>query len=438
MSNLSTVDVIIIGAGAAGLAAARELRSTGLQVIILEARDRVGGRIFTYRDPKVSVPIELGAEFLHGTTPLTDEILQAARLSAYEITGEHWSSKNGRLSRVNKYGDRIDKVLGKVDPNRDPDQSFDDYLQSHPSLPSRDRQLAREFIEGFHAADASRISERSLAQGDDDDADRIGRIAEGYDQVTTWLAREVYDAVVLNTRVRRIEWGRHAVSVEATSNGTSSTYSARAVIVTVPLSTLQRPPDEAGAIEFSPELPDIRGAAAQLAMGHVARISLAFTEAFWTNRLSPPKGATSYCLSFLHGEKVPFRVWWTAFPVRTPVIVGWTGGPKAEQLLLGGKDALYEQAIESLAKLTRISTQELQSLLMGMWSHDWSTDPLSGGAYSYALVGGADAARTLAHPVQGTIFFAGEATATDGKNGTVEGALMTGQRAARSLLSLLD
>ncbi|MFI5238904.1 MAG: FAD-dependent oxidoreductase, partial [Gemmatimonadales bacterium] len=87
MDQPGVVDAIIIGAGAAGLAAASELRANGRSVVVIEARSRVGGRIFTYRDPLVPVPIELGAEFLHGATPNTDTIIGRAELTAVDVVG---------------------------------------------------------------------------------------------------------------------------------------------------------------------------------------------------------------------------------------------------------------------------------------------------------------------------------------------------------------
>src|SRR5215218_10360612 len=149
------VDVLIVGAGAAGLAAARELRAAGVRVTILEARGRVGGRIFTYRDPRVPVPIELGAEFLHGTTPETDAIIAEAKLTACEVVGDHWRAREGKFQRADKFWKRIDRVMEKLDPHRTPDQSFLEYLQTYACKPklARDRRLACEFVEGFHAAD---------------------------------------------------------------------------------------------------------------------------------------------------------------------------------------------------------------------------------------------------------------------------------------------
>src|SRR6185312_2735638 len=123
MDQADVFDAIIIGAGAAGLAAATELRANGRSVVVLEARGRVGGRIFTYRDPAVVAPIELGAEFLHGATPNTDTIIDAAGLTSFDVVGEHWRACEGNLRQVD-YWKKVEKVLAKLDEHRTPDRSF--------------------------------------------------------------------------------------------------------------------------------------------------------------------------------------------------------------------------------------------------------------------------------------------------------------------------
>ena len=209
--DATDVDVVVIGAGVAGLAAARELRDAHLDVAILEARGRVGGRIYTYRDPAVAAPIELGAEFLHGATPETDAIIDAAHLHAVDVVGDHWRAEHGRFSDVGDFWKRVDRVLGKLDAHRTPDRSFADFLAEQETR-SREkarrkgkrtagkrgtetRRLALEFVQGFHAADPERVSERWLANGGDpgesDSESRTGRLVDGYDRVPAHLARDL-------------------------------------------------------------------------------------------------------------------------------------------------------------------------------------------------------------------------------------------------------
>ena len=113
---------MIIGAGVAGLAAARALREAGVRMTVLEARNRVGGRILTVRDRRSSVPIELGAEFLHGGAPETRAITDEAGLNVIDITGDRWKAARGRFSNINDFWVRLNRILGQVDPQRSPDR----------------------------------------------------------------------------------------------------------------------------------------------------------------------------------------------------------------------------------------------------------------------------------------------------------------------------
>ena len=449
MEQTDQFDSIIIGAGASGLAAAHELRARGRNVLVLEARSRVGGRIFTYRDPAVSVPIELGAEFLHGATPETDTIIADAGLRSLDVTGEQWQAHEGNFRPVDFYG-QIGRVLRKLDEHRTPDRSFADYIAERAARKrkpkdARARKVATEFVQGFHAADPERVSERWLARGGDPaespEDERSGRVLEGYDRVTAFLARDVYDAIELNTVVTRVEWTRGDVTVHCVgSDGRERAFAATTVIVTLPVSVLQARPGETGAVEFSPGIPSLDDALGGLAMGTVIRTVFAFSERFWEHGLqnAPDRGGAGLAsLSFMHSPGSTFPVWWTQFPERSPLLVGWLGGPPASALSAQSDADIERLALRDLASHLGTSYERLAGLVTGSWMHNWETDPFSRGGYSYAVVGGSGAARKLARPVEQTVFFAGEALDTDGHGGTVEGALATGSRAARGVLQAL-
>jgi phytoene dehydrogenase-like protein len=157
-------DVVVVGAGAAGLAAADALRRAGLGVVVLEARDRIGGRIFTHRDARVPVPIELGAEFVHGEAPETNRLLREAGQALLDLGGESWERRGGRLHPAGEYWRLVDRVLSRIS-EEDPDLTLDEWLAKKPGGPSlaRARTLTRRFVQGFHAADPARVSLRSLA-----------------------------------------------------------------------------------------------------------------------------------------------------------------------------------------------------------------------------------------------------------------------------------
>ena len=191
----TTVEVAIVGAGVAGLEAGRVLHEANVDIAILEARERIGGRVFTMRDPRLPVPIELGAEFVHGSAPELRDIAREAQLALLDVGGERWWSERGRLRRAEEFWSQLELVMQRLDAKREPDRSFADFLQT--SFPHRRHERARtvalQWIKGFQAADPSRVSERAMAEGgspgDDVRERRIGRILEGYDQVPRWIAR---------------------------------------------------------------------------------------------------------------------------------------------------------------------------------------------------------------------------------------------------------
>jgi monoamine oxidase len=412
-------DVIVIGAGAAGLMAARVLRQHGLSVNVLEAGDRVGGRVRTLYDTNAGVPVELGAEFVHGEAKETNRLFDEARLVMTPVLGQHVRSDRGEMSDQERTWKRMARVFKMMDADREEDRSFQAFLDEKPGGPllKDERELARGFIQGFNAADPWRISEKALAeQGNPTEgAAKAARVLGGYAALIEHVARDVRDVVRMQSVVERILWEKGRVDVH-TRDG--SIHTARAAVITVPLPFLQ---DQ--SIAIVPEVPTLRKAARALVMGHVARVSVVVKERFWEKKVED--------LAYVHTPERPFNVWWTMYPVRALVLTGWAGGPPAVELMQSGD--VEEIAVRELARAFGMRRERVESLVDSLVRHDWTADAHTRGAYAYVGVGGAGAARRLARPIQGTLFVAGEAT--DEENmGTVEAALASGIRAARQVV----
>lgn len=436
--------IAIVGAGVAGLAAARALVDAGEDVTVLEARDRVGGRLHTVRDDRAAHPVELGAEFLHGEATETTELVRSAGLVSYEVLGVRWRAEGKRLTHVGNFWDELDDVMRKLSDTRTPDRSFQEFLDSNPGGPrlARARSLAREFVAGFHAADPTLISERAMAEGGsprgDQEEERIGRLLDGYDRIPQWLARDLGGALQTGTAVTRIVWkkGHVRVSTRRTSSDDVGEVMARAVIVSVPLGVLLAERGDEGAIEIEPAPATHVRASRLLAMGHARRVIYTFDHPFWESRRlrRVPRDSSLSTMSFLQGTDKDFPTWWTMMPMRIPMLTAWAGGPRASNMAGLSNEHVAALGVSALARMIGVSRSTVERALVGSWTHDWSVDPWSRGAYSYNKVGGSDASKTLSRSVDDTLFFAGEAADAEGRNGTVHGAIASGRRAARQVL----
>ncbi|HEY4732911.1 MAG TPA: NAD(P)/FAD-dependent oxidoreductase [Gemmatimonadaceae bacterium] len=433
------VDVAIVGAGVAGLAAMRQLEDGGVRTCVIEARDRIGGRIWTQHDERLPHAIELGAEFIHGSAEETVEMLEPARLLANAINGHRWRMRGGKLRRLDDFWKQLDVVMRHLKSDGK-DESFADFLSRSPGGRSAAdaRALALQFVEGFHAADPRFISAISLSEGgspgDDREEQRMMRISGGYQGVPQWLARGLGERILLQRAVDRVEWERGSVTLRARdANGRSMSIRARAVIITAPLAVLFAETGEEGSIEFSPEPPVIDRMKGQLAAGSVARVTLLFRERWWTEKMSAlPKDESLDSLTFVQGETKEFPVCWTLHPAHVPAMVCWTGGIAAKAMADLPYEERVDKAIVGLAKNLGVTKRRVESQVEAAWTHNWDRDPYARGAYSYPMVGGARAAKELARPIQNTIWFAGEAADADGRNGTVNGAIGSGRTAAKA------
>jgi monoamine oxidase len=399
-------DVIVIGAGAAGLAAADELSRAGRSVLVLEARDRIGGRVWTRRMSGLDIPVELGGEFVHGKAAVTHGLLRRAGMRTVASGRVQRYAARGRLRPVDPFK-QAQLAMRDRSALQLRDLSFEEFLQKTRLAPLT-RTFARLMVQGFDAADPARASARAIAEewggGQMDGAQP--RLREGYGPLLDWLSNRIVargGRLKLQSVVRELRWRRGRVDV----TGEGFRHTARYAIITLPLGVLQ-----AQAVRFVPSL-EKQDALRRLASGPVIKAALRFPHAFWEKR---HRG-----VAFFHAPRAPFPTFWTPLPARAPLLIAWSGGPKATRPTW--------EAIRASLRAVFGRIEEPDELII----HDWAKDPFARGAYSYVLLDGAGAREALAAPLAGTLFFAGEATSAD-DSGTVAGALASGQRAARELL----
>lgn len=443
MTETSNQPVVIIGAGVAGLAAATRLGQAGIPVIVLEARSRIGGRVFTQRDPVCDAPIELGAEFIHGLPPEIWDQLDSSTIE--EVEGESWCVFGRRLAPCDSFS-LVDSILDAMDDSL-PDESFLAFLERRFPDPAHDAMLeeakrrALGYVSGFNAADPNSVSVHWLVAEKRAEEQiqgyRAFRSSNGYADLIDAFRRQIahYDITIrIGTIVESVVWKAGAVQVKARSEHGSSRFLTPQVLVTVPLSILKTS-QEPGAVEFIPPLPQEKvDALDKLEMGAVIRIVLRFRDRFWNAISADDKAATLSDMGFLFSDDESFPTWWTTMPRKQPLITGWAPFRSAQRLAGLDEAAVARQALETLSRLLGASFDKLECQIDAAYFHDWQTDPFARGGYSYAKVGADEAQARLAASVHHTLFFAGEATDTTGNNGTVHGAIASGYRAAEEII----
>jgi monoamine oxidase len=407
-----------------------------LRVLVLEARDRLGGRIDTWHDPAWPAPIERGAEFIHGKPPETWDIVRAAGLPVHDFATAYFQSRAGSIVRHDDFSQQVGQVMQRISRLQEADLSWADFLARYcADVPQNVQELATAFIEGLNAADQKAISVKSLSgegQTPQEQEQGLFRIVGGQDGLVQWLRAGIDPALVefrYNTVATDIRWqpGEVAVETRSACGPWQETFQASCAVVTLPLGVLQAPPQSPGAVRFEPDLPAKRQAASQLRMGPVVKVIIRFQQAFW-------QGSDLDDLGFVYRIGAQFSPWWTLLPLRAPVLVGWAGGPAAAALVGRTQDDILQRALVDLAETFGNDPRQVVRLLESWQVCDWQADPFARGAYSYVAVGGIDAPRQLGLPVEQTLYFAGEATHAAAL-GTVAGALASGYRAASEILA---
>ena len=419
--RLSSPDVVVIGAGAAGIAAARALLQGGASVQVIEARDRPGGRVHT-RTAASGARWDAGAAYIHFAQ--RNPWLQiAAELSVEAPRHRGWGPglsfaggrplDDGEVNALRAGREALWSRLGAFQPGNGDVPKSDMSLaelaaDGSPIMQAAARRFGRQAI----GEDPERISVADLAtqwEGDD----RI--LPGGYGTLVARAAEGL--PIAYDTAALALDWSAGGVAVETTSG----TIRAAHAVITVPVGVLK-----AERIRFRPALPaDLRDALGTLQMGALTKVALAIEgERF---------GLPSEFVSQADGPFV-FELW----PFQQDLVLATIGGTPARDLAALGEDGAVSATLDALAQMLG---EGVRRAFGGGQLASWWLDPWSAGSYSLVPPGGHEARHILARPVAGRLFFAGEATSggeeTVGGAMTVGGATIAGRKAAAQILALL-
>jgi monoamine oxidase len=411
MSLPSQVDVAIIGAGAAGLGAARALDHSGLSVIVLEARDRVGGRAHTIMAAP-DITFDLGCGWLHSANK-NSFVGIAGRLN-FEVdkTRPPWREqsfdKGFPLQQRAEFVAALDAFYDRAEQaaSSGRDSAASAYLEPG----NRWNPMIDAISTYVNGAELDRVSILDMDAYEDTEIN--WRVRRGYGALMTGYAARC--PLALNTQVTLIDHSGARVRLE-TSQGT---LTAGKVIVTVPTSLIANE-----AIRFYPALPAKVDAARGLPLGLADKVMLALDEPEALPKDGSLRGATMRtAMGSFHLR-----------PFGQNCIEGYFGGSFAQQLEDAGDGALAAEAIDEIATLLG---NDIRRKLKPLAQSGWARDPFARGSYSHALPGHAGDRAVLAAPVDGRLFFAGEATSPNFFS-TAHGARDSGERAAGEVLAAL-
>lgn len=421
-------DVIVIGAGAAGLSAADVLTQKGKSVLIVEARNRIGGRIFTTQPDLFSVPIEFGAEFIHGDLPLTLALVKRSHIKLANANGRAYSIESGDIQTTDMFPD-MDELMTKLN-QLEYDMSMGKFLETyfgderHAEL----REAVTRMAEGLDCADVDKVSAISLRdEWNAEDESKQYHPIGGYGKMLDALAGELKQSGVdikLNFVVREIR--RQVDTVEIISMSGES-HVCRKAVITIPPAVLKM-----SDVKFSPPSPIHFNALQKFETGGVIKFIVEFDEPLWQQEGFRQMDNLHFIFS---DAFVP--TWWTQPHQRAPILTGWLSGPRANSCTLTEAE-LRVKAFESLAYLFNGNIDQIKKHVRAIMVINWISDPFSRGAYVYRTPESEQLVGILNSPIDNKLFFAGESFYTGSEMGTVEAALASGKEAALKVNDNLD
>jgi monoamine oxidase len=422
-------DAVVIGAGMAGLCATRALAEAGRSVLLLEAKQRVGGRILSLPLADSTLTAELGAEFVHGKPEPTLQLAREAGVELIPLQDLHYLKRGSELVKIADPWQAFEQVMKALDAN-EPDLTAAAFLEQRSVEPDT-RERFRQLVEGFEAAPIAEVGIKSLATDSEalsSDESQF-RVAGGYGRLLEYVqARALASGaeIRLNAAARCVLWRENGpISVQL--DASSASLSARLCVVSVPLGVLQSEPGR-GGLAFEPDVIPWRAPLKRLGMGQACRIVFEFWGSLAIDGI--PNGA------FIHCPTALFETFWCQAREGRTLWTAWAGGPKAQQLAKESAEQREQLALGALAVLFDLPEATLAEQLCVVRQHDFSNDPHARGAYSFCRPDGATASKALSAPLGNTLFLAGEASDHE-YPGTVAGAIASGQRAAKQALAAL-
>lgn len=423
--KMITTDILIIGAGASGLMAGYTLAAAGKNVIVLEARDRIGGRIHSANNTDGFAHAEYGAEFVHGNLPLTLSLLKQAGIATRAVDFEMWHYEKGMFRQNSEFIEGWDAFLKKLN-SLEEDMPMQEFLTEYfgDMKYSAMREQVANYVAGYDTADIADASAFALRnEWNNEDESAQHRVTGGYSKLMDYLAEKCISSggqIHLNTIIKSID---HKPGDVVAKSADGREFCAKKLIIALPLGILQASRGNA-AVTFSPPIEDYHQAFNQIGFGAVIKILLQFDIPFWKEQ-NPDLSTMGFLFT---GEKIP--TFWTQAPDNSPLFTGWLGGPPAMEMKDATEEEILDETLLSLSHVFKTDISVLKNRLTGWKVANWTADPYALGSYSYDKVGSKKAKTLLSQPVDDTIYFAGEYLYEGPAVGTVEAALTSGRNAA--------